>query len=62
MPMKERYTKYIVRMMWSHYFVIVVDLTVESRTNSRRSADVYKIHQGSNVQKWISEKRRLPSL
>ena len=36
MPKKQRKTNDIVRMMWSHY---VVDLTVESRTNSRRSAD-----------------------
>ena len=26
-----------------------------SGKNSRRSADVWKIHKGGNVQKWISE-------
>ena len=29
---------------------------LESGTNTRRSADVWKIHKGSNVRKWISER------
>ena len=56
-PMKQRKTKiYLGRRMWRTGWGQVS----ESMTNSRRSADVWKIHQGSNIRKGIREREVLP--